>query len=173
MRNTIRIVAVLAALAGAATYGWKWLFPDDEAQIHALLERIADGIGAGADDGEGNVSRLARAASLRHDFDSDVTIDAGPPFEKLRGRDAIIGTAATVHGSVRNLVVSFTDVTVDVDRALGGATANLTAEARFDAAGGGRSLEAREVDVAFKRIDGSWVVSAVTLVQTLRRLDQP
>jgi hypothetical protein len=172
MRNTIRIIAVVAALAGAATYGWQWLFPDDEAQIHALLERIAGGVGAGDRD-DGDMSRLARAAALRHDFDPDVTIDAGPPFEKLRGDDAIIGAAATVHGSVRNLVVSFTDVTIHVDPAPGGATANLTAEARFDAAGGGRGVEARELDVAFRRIDGSWVVSAVTFVQTLRRLDQP
>ena len=171
MRNTIRLIALLAALAGAVTYGWRWLFPDDEAQIHALLERIADGVGGSG--GEGDVTRLQRAASVGDEFDADVTVDAGAPFEKLRGRDAIIGTAARVNVAVRNLDVSFTDVTIQVDPAGGRATANLTAEARFDEAGSGRGVDARELAVAFTRSNGSWVVSAVTLVPTLRRIDQP
>jgi len=159
----------VAALAGAAVYGWRVWFPNDEAQIHAVLERIADGISG---DGEGDARRLARAASLLEEFDPDVTVDAGPPFDTLRGRDVILGAAAKMNGSVRNLDLSFDDVVIQVDAVRSQATANLTAEARFDD-GGGAAVDARELDVSFTRIDGAWVVSAVTLVRPLRRLDQP
>ena len=170
MRNTIRTVALLAALAGAVTYGWRWLFPSDEAQIQAVLERIADALSGDAD---GDVNRLARAASLRNQFDPEVTIDPGPPFGALRGRDTVISTAATAHSAVRNLELSFADVTVLVDSVRRAATANLTAEARFNNVRGGRGADARALEVAFTRIDGAWVVSSVTAARPLRRFDQP
>jgi len=53
------------------------------------------------------------------------------------------------------------------------ATASLTGEAEFDASGGGRGFDARELDVTFSRTDGAWVVATVMQVRTLRRLDEP
>ena len=169
MWNVIRVIVVASMIAAAGWYGWRWLFPSDETAIHAVLERIAGGVeGGGA---ESAASRLARAAALRREFDPEVTVDAGPPFTRLSGRDAIIGTMARLNGSVRNLDVDFSDVTIRIDPDRHGATANLTAEARFDDVGGG-GFDARELDVTFTRTEGAWVVSAVTLVQPLRRLDQ-
>jgi hypothetical protein len=95
-----RVALVVAALAGL-WIGWHWLVPGDEAQIVAVLDRIADGVSSGAE--EGDMARLARAASLRHEFAPDVTVDAGPPFQRLTGREAIIGAAARTAGVVRNL----------------------------------------------------------------------
>jgi hypothetical protein len=50
------------------------------------------------------------------------------------------------------------------------ATAVVTAEARFDD-GGTRSMDARELELAFTRQEGTWVISAVTVVRPLERLD--
>jgi hypothetical protein len=160
---------VLAAVAAAGLWaGWQWFFPSDEARIVAVLERIADGVSSGAEDGD--IGRLARAASLRHEFAPAVTVDAGPPFQRITGREAIIGAAARTAGSIRNLSITFPDVAIAVASDRQSATAVVTAEARFDE-GGGRGLDARELELAFTRYEGDWVVSAVTLVRPLNRLD--
>jgi hypothetical protein len=148
--------------------GWQWLFPSDEAQIAALLERIADGVSGGAE--EGSMGRLARAASLRDEFAPDVTVDAGPPFQRIKGREAIIALAARTGGAVRNLTISFPDVAIAVASDRQSATAVVTAEARFDE-DGGRGIDARELELAFTRLEGDWVISVVTLVRPIERLD--
>lgn len=164
----IRTLVLVVVAAAAIWLGWRWLVPDDEAQINAVLERIADGIGSGA--AEGEVGRLARAASIRTALAPDVVVDAGPPFQRLQGRDAIIGAAARTSATVRNLDIRFPDVSIVVAPDRRSASAVVTAEARFDD-GARRGLDARELDIAFTRLDGAWVVSGVTLVQPLRRLD--
>jgi hypothetical protein len=165
----IRNLVIAAAVGAGLWYGWHWLSPSDEAQIVAVLERIAEGVSGGAD--QGDVARLARAASLRNEFAPDVTVDAGPPFARLNGREAIIGAAARTSGSVRNLAITFPDVSVAVAPDRQSATAVVTAEARFDD-GGRRTLDARELELAFTRHEGNWVISAVTLVRPLDRLDE-
>ena len=157
-----------AAVAAGLWYGWQWFFPSDEAQIVAVLERIADGVSSGTD--EGDVARLARAASLRHEFAADVTVDAGPPLARINGREAIIGAAARTSGSVRNLEITFTDVSIAVASDRQSATAVVTAEARFDE-GGGRGIDARDLELVFTRHEGNWVIAAVTVVRPLDRLD--
>ena len=163
----IKHLVIVAAVASGLWFAWQWLFPSDEAQIVALLERIADGVSRGAEDGE--LGRLARAASLGNEFAPDVTVDAGPPFQRIKGRDAIIGAAVRTSGSMRNLEIRFPDVSVAIAPDRQSATAVVTAEARFDE-GGGRSLDARELELEFTRQEGEWVISAVTIVQPLQRL---
>jgi hypothetical protein len=164
---TRNFVLAIAAAAGL-WFGWQWFYPSDEAQIVALLERVADGVSSAAE--QGDVGRLARAAALRHEFAADVTVDAGPPFQRITGREAIIAAAARTAGTVRNLSIAFPDVAVAVASDRQSATAVVTAEARFDD-GGGRGLDARELEIAFTRPDDNWVISAVTLVRPLDRLD--
>ena len=163
MRRSFLIIVVLVA---GLWVGWRWLFPSDETQIEAALGRIARGVSAGAQEGE--LGRLARAAALRNDFAPDVTVDAGPPFQRLVGRDAIIGAAARAGGTHR-LALSFVDVSITVAADRQSAIAVVTAEARFDD-GGGPGIEARELEIGFTRLDSSWVISTVTLVQPLQRL---
>ena len=65
-----------------------WAFPNDEAQIAAVLERIADGVSGGAD--EGSVARhRARASSLRDEFAPDVHRRRRAAVSADEGRDAI------------------------------------------------------------------------------------
>ena len=162
-----RVLFLAAVMAAGLWFGWRWMFPNDEAQIVAVLERIADGVSGGA--AEGEVGRLARAASLRNEFAPDVTVEAGPPFQRLKGREAIIGAAARTSGSVRNLEVRFPDVDITIAPDRQSATALVTAEARFDE-GGGRAVDARELEIGFARLDGAWVIASITLIQPLQRL---
>jgi hypothetical protein len=163
----IRTLAIAIAAGAGLWCGWQWLFPSDEAQIVAVLERVADAVSSG--DADGDLGRLARAAALGNEFAPDVTVDAGPPFHRIRGREAIIGAAARTRGNVRRLEIAFPDVTIAVAPDMHTATAVVTAEVRFDA-GEGRGIDARELELEFTRHEGNWVISAITLVQPLQRL---
>lgn len=159
------LIVALAALA-ALWMGYRWWFPDDEARIRAVLERIADGVSSGSDESE--VGRIARAASLRNDLDPEILVDAGPPFVRMKGRDSVIGTAARLNGAIRNLEIVFDDVAIDVSGDT--ATASLTAEAHFDEGRGGRGMEARELDITLRRLDGRWVIADVRLLRPIEPL---
>ena len=162
-------VVLVVVVAGAAWFGWRWLFPDDESQIRSVLEHIAETMSTGARD-EGEVARLARAASLRNALDREITVDAGQPFSRISGREALIGSVARFNAAARDVEFELADVQVQVAPDRSQAAVYLTAEARFVDADGGRGLEARELNLTMKRRDGDWVVSAVTLVRTLEPL---
>ena len=143
------------------------MFPNDESQIRALLTRVADAVG-GSGEG-GNIEVLAQVAALQNDLAVDATVDAGEPFQRLTGRQAIVSAAAKIRVAVRNLEIRFPEGSVDIADDRQHATALVTAEARFDDEQG-RGMDARELEMSFTRADGKWVISSVTLVQPLKRL---
>jgi ketosteroid isomerase-like protein len=150
------------------------LWPDDEAQIRAVLGRIADGFGGEGGGGgtAGAIGAAARVAALQREFHTDAMVDAGPPFERLVGRQAIISAAGRARASIHNLEIRFPDVDVTVSGDGRTATALVTVEAYFNQAGEQRSIEARELEMAFARADDRWVISQVILLQPLERLDR-
>jgi hypothetical protein len=163
MRRLVLIAFALAAL----WFGWRWLFPSDEVQIHRVLDRIARAAGSGAA-GEGEVARIARSVSIRSALDPEITVDPGPPFHPTSGRDVLIGTVARLNNTMKDLEVRFADVQISVDPSRTSAKVYTTAEALFRDASGDRGVEARELDLTFRRLEGDWVVSRVAPVPTLR-----
>jgi hypothetical protein len=159
------VILVVAAVAGLWVLS-QWWFPGDEAQIRAVLDRIAAGISAEASDSQ--VGRAARVAALADAFDPEVIVSAGPPFSKVVGRDMVLGTAARMNATIRNLEIAFRDVQVTVADDHSQATVMLTAEARFDEGSGGRGLEARELQVTLRPTDDGWVVARAVLRETLQ-----
>jgi hypothetical protein len=160
----VRIVAIAVVIAGL-WFGYRWLFPSDEAQIREVLDRIAEAVGNGAEEGE--IERLARAASLRNYLDAGVKVDAGPPFKEVSGRDVVIGTASKLNSTIRELEIRFIDVQISLAPDRSTANVYMTAEARFRGPQDDSGIEARELDVLFRKIEGNWVVSAVAFVRTL------
>lgn len=163
-RATVRLIVLIATAVLVVWLGWRWLMPNDEAEIRAVLQRIEEGVSGTV---EGDVSRLARAARLRDEFAPDVTVDAGAPYSRITGREAIIGSAARLGGAGRSLALRFDDVEITVDDGGQRAQANLTAEGRVTDPTGSQSFDARELNVEFRRLESRWVVSAVTLVRAL------
>jgi ketosteroid isomerase-like protein len=164
--GAVRGRIVIAGLAVIALwFAWQWFFPNDEAQIRAALERIAENVGSAAS--EGDVGRIARAAALRNELDPHIVVDAGPPFSRMTGRDTVIGTAARLNMTLRDLEIRFSDVEVTVDPDRNAATVVTTAEARYSDGQNQPGLEARELELVCRRLDGRWVISEVALVRTL------
>ncbi len=168
MSAKIRATVIAVVIAAAGWLAWGWLAPSDEAEIRALLDRLADG--ASGEERASEIGRVARTAAVRGDLDPGITVDAGPPFQRLNGREAVIATAARVNKTLLSLEIRFSDVeiTVDVDRQRAHAT--LTAEAYFMATPGARSFDARELEMAFRRFEGRWVVAEVLLIRAIKPL---
>jgi hypothetical protein len=165
MSHWLRGIVIVAVMAVGGWYGWHWLFPDDEAMIRAVLTRIEESIGGSGT--EGDLGRLAKVAALRSELDQKITIDAGPPFSRLSGRDAVLGAAARLNTSVPDLEIRFVDVQVSLAADRRTANAYMTAEASFHDARSGQAFEARELDVTFRKLDGAWVIAEANLVRTL------
>ncbi len=163
----VRAPAVVALLfAVAAWAAWQRIFPSDEAQIRAALNRVAAAMTDTVE--EKPLSALTRAAALSEEFARDVSVDAGSPFSRIEGREALLATAARLRGMVPELDVRFVDVDVNVDEARTEARVTTTAEARFLRAGGdAREVDARELDIGLGRRDGRWVITSVRLVDVL------
>jgi hypothetical protein len=154
-----RIIAFGIAAAGL-WFAWGALFPDDEAKVRAVLGRITEG-----------VEDLAGIARLQEEFTVGAVVDAGPPFDRLEGRQPIVATAARVRAAIPRLELRFPETAIAFDDDRQSATAAVVAEARFDRRDGTTGFEARELEIRFVRDDGRWKISAVTLVQPLQRLD--
>ena len=163
----IRRIAIITVAVGAIWFASRWLFPSDEAQIERVLQRVARAAGRG-EAGEGEVARIARSVSIRSALDPAITIDAGPPFQQTSGRDVLIGAVARLNTTVNDLEIRFADVQISVDPSRTSAQVYTTAEALFRDARGERGLEARELDLTFRRLEGDWVISRVVPVATLR-----
>lgn len=169
MPRLVRQGGAAAAVVVGAWLVWGWLFPSDEARIRAVLDRVADAVGAGA--AEGEIARLARVAGLRQDFHPDLIVDAGPPFSNLRGREAVVAAAARTGAMMHELEVSFAEIVVALDADRQRASVTLVAEARFrEGEGAGQSYDARELEVEFVRYEERWVVAGVVLVAGLQPL---
>lgn len=160
-----RTILLVVALAGGGWLAWQWWFPGDEAQIRAVLDRIADGVGSEA--GDTRLARVARATALQDELDETIVVELGPPFERLDGRQRVMGAVARVTAAMEGLEVELADVDVVVGANRQEAAVTLTAEAQFEQAGGSRGFEARELHLTFRRAEGRWVVDGVTLVRTL------
>jgi hypothetical protein len=168
MPRVAHLITAAALLIGG-WMAWGWLFPSDEAQIRALLDRVAEAVSS--DGSDGDLARLGRVAGLRQDVHPDLFVDAGPPFRELRGREAVIAAAARTGGAIRELDVAFVDVAITVDEDGQHGRATLVAEARFrDGDGAGRTYDARELDLQFQRYEDRWVITEVALVSGLKPL---
>jgi hypothetical protein len=166
----MRRVAILCAVVGLIVFGWRWWFPSDEAQIRAVLSKVEDALSAPSEGGA--LATAARVAALQQEFATDVVVEAGPPFQRLVGRQEVISAAGRLSVSVYQLEVRFPEVDVTVGEDGRTATAIVAAEAHFNETGGGRTFEARELEMTFTRNEERWVIASVALIQPLERLDK-
>lgn len=165
MRTVIRIVAVVVALV-AAYYAYQTLFPDDEGRIRAALDDLAAMVSQSG--GEG-FAQMARAAKLGSFFTRDIVVDLGPPFSPIRGRDTVMALAAKAQIPGEGFHVRFVDVTVTVDPSGLSAVVALTATVQGRSLGELQAIDAKELEMDFRQVDGDWLIDRVTGVATLER----
>ncbi|HEV3486059.1 MAG TPA: nuclear transport factor 2 family protein [Vicinamibacterales bacterium] len=167
MRRTtqVRAAGVVAAVA-LGVWAWSTWWPSDERAIRRRLEALASAVNEAAPEGVGTITRAAGIGSY---FTEDVVVDLGVGNTPIQGREALIGVAARVNPSSAGYTLEFDDLAVDVGES-GSASVRCAATlTRTNRATGERITDARELQLAMTKADGSWRIARVTALDTLRR----
>lgn len=159
-----RLVLAGAAVAVAAAALFFW--PTDARAIRQTLAAATDAVSVPA--GEGDLQRVARAASLAKRLAGDVVVEAGPEGPSIHGRDTVVGLASrlSIAGPV---TVSATVIDLAIDGAAGRATAHVAVQVRGDSRGELESVADSESTVELVKTDGTWLIARATRVPALRR----
>jgi hypothetical protein len=165
----MRATTLLAATVLLALLGWlvaRWYWAGDEQAIRVALDELATSVSEPA--GEG-VEALARAARLGQFFAPDVVVDLGQPFPVITDRDTLMAMAANAHVPGQELEVRFVDVEVKVLPGGAEAVVHLTVTAAGTGRSFDRGLDARELEMGWRKRGGTWEIARVTGVETLER----
>ena len=166
MNRLPQIVSVVALVA-LGYFGYRWYASSgDEERIRAALEELAATVSQSG--GEG-LAQMTRAATLGSFFAPDVEVDLGAPYAPFRGRDTIMALAAKAAVPGEGFDVRFVDVEVDVAPGGTDATARMTATLADRGGLLDRGLDARELEMAWRKVDGGWLIARVTGIETLQR----
>ena len=165
MRTVMRLALVLA-LAGLGYVLYSWYWPSDEGRIRDALDDLAATVSEPGGDGLG---QMARAARLGGFFAQDVVVDLGRPYTRIEGRDTIMALAAKVQVPGEGMDVRFVDVTVEVAPGGADAVVHLTATVASRGRPLENSLDAKELEMTWRKVDDTWLIARVTGVDTLER----
>ena len=165
--NRLPQVVIVVALVALGYFGYRWYAgTGDEGRIRAALEELAAAV---SEPGAEGLAQMTRAAALGGFFAPDVEVDLGPPFAPFRGRDTIMAMAAKAAVPGQGLDVRFVDVEVDVAPGGADAVARMTATVAERGVAADRGIDARELEMAWRKVDGDWVIARVTGIETLQR----
>jgi hypothetical protein len=162
--QTLAAAAIVVAAIGA----WIWYAAaPDERAIKRQLDQFVDEFNASTREGDGLAS-LARAARLGQYFTTDVVVELGQGSPPIQGRETLMGMAARLQPRTAAFVVELDDVTVE---SLDAARADVIMTVlirRRSFASGDESLDAREFSLEMRKESGTWRMSRVVAVDTLR-----
>lgn len=158
-----RVIACLVIGAGAI-YAWQQMFPSEEVRIRRQLEALADA----ANEVTADLSGMASAARVAMHFTEDVVLDPGRGIAPLRGRETIMAVAGRVRprAGATHVDIQNADVAIAPD----GSTAAVTVAVTLtrDTGADRETLDAREFALTMVKRDSVWLISQVTLIDTLR-----
>lgn len=162
--TAVRAIAILFLLLGVfgGVYWW-WSRP--ERQIHRVLDALADALSH--DMPREGLGAVAAVAGLPQYFAADVVLDPGRPFPVLTGRDAVVAAAARVRGALPVLRLELADRRIEMGADAAQAVVSVAVSARMTDRAGQQSMDAREVKLIMKRIDGRWVIARAEAVAAL------
>jgi hypothetical protein len=165
MRTVMRLAFVLA-LAGLGYVLYSWYWPSDEGRIRDALDDLAATVSEPDGDGLGQMARAARLGSF---FAQDVVVDLGAPYGRIEGRDTVMALAAKAPVPGEGLDVRFVDVSIDVAPGGEDAVVHLTATVASRGRPFDSSLDAKELEMAWRKVDDTWVIARVIGVSPLER----
>lgn len=167
------MTAAFRALAGilallVVIWGVRALFPSEARRIRQRLDELAET--ASIEAGEPPLVRMSRAARIGRYFIEDAVVDLGDPFRPIRGREAVIGAAARIPVRQEGVTFEFVDVQVVVPPDEQTATVRLTAQSSgLDFRTGDHVIEARELDMTLRQLEGEWLIARVDGIEVIER----
>lgn len=138
----------------------------DERRIRKNLGSLAAAVSKSRD--EGNLSFIAKIAKIRSLFTKDCRITVGAPIPDIEGIEMLVAIFSQALKSVDEVKVNFYDISVTIGEERTTARTAMTAKATgHDPHVGRRVTDAREIEMDWKKIDGTWKIREVRAVRTL------
>ena len=154
---------LLVAIVGVAAF---MLWPSDARAIRQRLAAVADA--ASRKPGEGDLDRVARAASLLKSLTPDIVVDGGADGPSLRGRESVAAVASRL-GATAPAVFELEMSGLVIDGKAGRATADVLVRiVGSDGRGDVEPYDGTELQVELAKVDGVWLIARVTREPPLR-----
>ncbi len=162
----VRIGVVLALAAVAAFAYWQTRESGDVQVIRQRIEALRTEVNASTMDGLGTAARAAQIGSY---FTDDAIVDLGGGSPPIHGRETVMGMAARLQPRTAAFRLELDDVGIEIVPDADAADVLLTASfVRRIMSTGEESRDAREFALVLVKTDGTWRVSRITAIDTLR-----
>jgi hypothetical protein len=164
-QHVLRAVVVLA-LAGLAVFAWRTREGGEERTIRERIEALRTEVNASTVDGLGTAARASEIGSY---FTEDAVVELGGGSVPIRGRETLMDMAARLQPRTAAFRLDLDDVGIEM--VPGGTAADVMLTASFvrrSISTGEESRDAREFAVVLVKTDGTWRISRITAIDTLR-----
>jgi hypothetical protein len=162
-------IASLVVVILVAVVAYRW-WASDERAIRRQLSAIAESLTVAPN--EGSLGSISRLAQLRKALAPDIRVSpvprrsgGGDQADDIVGRDAVLALASRWAPPAGGVTVEFVDVRVTVGDS--GTDAQVSCAAKVTSGGASEepTVDVRDVMLAFRKIDGAWLVSAARPVE--------
>ena len=165
-RRSVLSAVILLVLLAAAIFAWRSRATPDEREIEARLGALRNEVNASTKDGLGTAARAAQIGSY---FTDDAVVELGEGAAPIKGRDTVMGMVARLQPRTAAFRMDLDDITIDMAPGSTAADVLLTASfVRRNISTGEESLDAREYALVMTKADGTWRISRITAIDTLR-----
>lgn len=166
MRQHALRALVALVLAGLAVFAWRTREGGEERTIREQIEALRTQVNASTVDGLGTAGRAAQIGSY---FTDDAVVELGGGSVPIRGRETLMDMTARLQPRTAAFRLDLDDVGIEL--VPGGTAADVMLTASFvrrSISTGEESRDAREFAVVLVKTDGTWRISRITAIDTLR-----
>jgi hypothetical protein len=162
----VRVIVVLALAGVAALAYWRTREGSEARVIRQRIEALRTEVNASTLDGLGTAARAVEIGSY---FTEDAVVDLGGGSPPIRGRETLMSMAARLQPRTAAFRLELDDVGIEAMPGADTADVLLTASfVRRVISTGEESRDAREFAMALVKMDGTWRISRITAIDTLR-----
>lgn len=162
----VRVCVVSALVLFGVFAFWRTREGPDERAIRQRLEAFRGEVNASTMDGVGTA---ARAVQIGTYFTEDAVVDLGGGAVPIRGRERLMDMAARLQPRTSAFRLDLDDIGIEV--VPGGTAADVLLTASFVRriiSTGEQSRDAREFALVLVKADGTWRISKISAIDTLR-----
>lgn len=166
VKRTLLFVVIIGFVVSVIFF-FRWFRHRDERQIRKNLNTLASLVSKSP--GESSFILVGRAKSAADYFTEDCLISVGSEVQEIRNRDEIPGTIILAQNFFTHLTVTPVDIKVRIGEDKKTAQSGLTLKVvGYGPASTQPFLEAREIEIAWQKVEKKWLIGEIHTVSTLQ-----